>query len=52
MRLMLNEKQEDSLIKEMRDLIRDLQNQIALQTEEIRQLEFDIQTVEDRFYDC
>jgi hypothetical protein len=49
---MLNEKQEDALIKEMRDLIRDLQNQIALQTEEIRQLEFDIQSVKDRFYDC
>jgi hypothetical protein len=49
---MLNEKQEDALIKEMRDLIRDLQNQIALQTEEIRQLEFDIHTVKDRFYDC
>jgi hypothetical protein len=49
---MLNEKQEDALIKEMRDLIRDLQNQIALQTEEIRQLEFDIQSLKDRFYDC
>lgn len=49
---MLNEKQADALIKEMQDLIHDLQNQIAFQTEEIKQLEFEVRSIQDRFYDC
>lgn len=49
---MLNEKQADALIKEMQDLIHDLQNQIAFQNEEIKQLEFEVQSIQDRFYDC
>ena len=49
---MLNVNQADALIEEMKTLIRDLQNQIALQQRKIEDLEFEIESTNNKFYDC
>lgn len=49
---MLNVNQADALIEEMKTLIRDLQNQIALQQRKIEDLEFAIESNNNKFYDC
>lgn len=49
---MLNVNQANALIEEMKILVRDLQNQIALQQRKIEDLEFEIESTNNKFYDC